>query len=55
MDDYLRSACWRRSKAVRTIVPERRVHAVGYCLGGTLLSIAAASLARDGEGPRSIR
>jgi polyhydroxyalkanoate synthase len=49
MEDYLRLGVLDALKAVRTIVPERKVNAVGYCLGGTLLSIAAAFLAREGE------
>src|SRR5512137_2395121 len=34
---------------VNAVVPGRKVHATGYCLGGTLLSIAAATMARDGD------
>src|SRR3546814_19235935 len=34
---------------VSTVLPVRKVHSVGYCLGGTLLSIAAAAMARDGD------
>ncbi|MBY0242979.1 MAG: alpha/beta fold hydrolase [Burkholderiaceae bacterium] len=49
MDDYLQQGWYAALDAVSSIVPQQRVHAAGYCLGGTLLSIAAAAMARDGD------
>jgi polyhydroxyalkanoate synthase len=49
LEDYRTLGVMSALDVVNAIVPGEKVHAVGYCLGGTLLSIAAATMARDGD------
>ena len=49
LEDYRERGVIAALDAVTAIVPERKVHAVGYCLGGTILTIAAATMAREND------
>lgn len=49
MDDYLHLGVMAAIDQVATRRPGVAIQALGYCLGGTLLAIAAAAMARDGD------
>lgn len=49
MDDYRRLGAMAALDAISAVCPGQKVHTAGYCLGGTILSIAAAAMARDGD------
>ncbi len=47
LEDYRKRGVMAALDAVSAIVPDTPVQSVGYCLGGTILAIAAATMARD--------
>ncbi len=49
MDDYRKEGTLKAIDVIGDILPGRKIHAVGYCLGGILLTITAAAMARDGD------
>ncbi len=49
LDNYLKSGFLAALDAVKAIAPKTKINAVGYCIGGTLLSIGAATLARQDD------
>lgn len=51
LNDYLLHGVFGALNAIQDIMPERKVHAVGYCLGGTLLAIAASWVGKRHKEP----
>lgn len=49
MDDYQNLGVMAALDAVNAVVPNKKVNAVGYCIGGSLMYIVAAAMAREGD------
>lgn len=49
MEDYLNDGLMQAVDVVSDILPDQKIQGVGYCIGGTLLAIAAASMAKNND------
>lgn len=49
LEDYRQQGAMAALDMIGRLVPDTKIHATGYCLGGTLLSIAAAAMAAEGD------
>lgn len=47
LEDYLNLGVMDSLDVIFKLMPKQKINAAGYCLGGTLLAIAAAKLAQD--------
>ena len=51
LEDYRKLGVLSALDVISAILPDRQIHGVGYCLGGTMLAITAAALARNTGSP----
>lgn len=51
MEDYVNLGIMDALATISSIIPHHKVHTVGYCIGGTLLMLAAAALAQEKKNP----
>ena len=49
LEDYRIEGVMQAIDTIGNLQPNRQIHAAGYCLGGTMLAIAAATMARDND------
>ena len=49
MQNYVDLGVTAAIEVINAVVPKQKLRTVGYCLGGTLLAMAAAAMARDGD------
>lgn len=47
--DYAQLGVMDALKTINQIIPQQKIHAVGYCIGGTLLTMVAAEMAANND------
>jgi polyhydroxyalkanoate synthase subunit PhaC len=52
LEDYVKLGIFAALEQIQHARPSQKIHVAGYCLGGTLLAMAAATLARE-RNPRN--